>query len=110
MQIGETPQSRRLVVALLILLAAGMAGFVLMVPSDSIRFLGMCLITAGAFNMLLHRRFGRQNYRWSQGSPAFIANFWERIGENGTQIIYFGIGIILAAAGSFLLIKSFFRP
>ncbi len=40
--------------------------------------------------------------------PSFVANFWQFIGKEGAQFLYLGIGTILAAAGVFLLIKSYF--
>ena len=59
----------------------------------------------GAFNVLLHRRFGRIYFKWGQVAPALGFDFWNCIGEDGAQLLFLGIGIILVAAGSLLLIR-----
>jgi hypothetical protein len=103
-----TLDSRRGVVVLLVLILGGIIGLLVVIPSDPHlnRFLGACLIGAGAMNALLHRRFGQQHFRQVAVMSPVISNFWKRIGQNGIQRLYLGIGIILAAAGLLLLIKS----
>ena len=101
-------ESRRGLIVLLILILAGMIGLLVAIPSDphSDRFFGACLIGAGAMNALLHRRIGRQVFKQVHSMSPVFSNFWKRIGQDGTQLLYLGIGIILAAAGLFLLIRS----
>jgi hypothetical protein len=100
--------NRRAVIVLLILVLAGMMGLLVMIPSnpDLNRFFGAGLIGAGALNVLLHRRIGRQYFEQVRSMPSIMSNFWHRIGRDGIQLLYLGIGIILAAAGLFLLIRS----
>jgi len=99
---------KRALIALIILIAAGVTGLLFVVPSSGSRFFGTCLVAAGTFNILLHKTFGRQAFDWTRSSPSFVANFWQFIGKEGAQFLYLGIGTILAAAGVFLLIKSYF--
>ncbi len=98
---------RCLVVFLLVLVSSGVTYLVLVVPSGSSKFLGGCLVAFGILTVLLHRLSGRQSLKWAGTIPAFGADLWEHIGEQGAQVLYLGIGVILTAAGSFLLIKSF---
>ncbi len=99
---------RRALIALLIFIAAGVTGLLFVVPSGGSRFFGTCLVAIGAFNVLLHKTFGRQIFDWTRSMPSFVAKFWGFIGKEGAQFLYLGIGTVLAAAGLFLLIKSFF--
>jgi hypothetical protein len=99
---------RRALISLLILIAAGVTFLLFVVPSSGSRFIGTALVAAGAFNVLLHKTFGRQAFDWTRSMPSFAANFWRFIGKEGAQFLYLGIGTILAAAGVFLLIKSIF--
>jgi len=92
--------------ALLVIIAVGVTWLVSVVPPSLSKFFGGCLIAAGALNILLHRRSGRQTFEMTRTMSPFIANFWERIGKEGAQVLYFGIGIVLALAGTFLLVKS----
>ncbi|PYU53483.1 MAG: hypothetical protein DMG48_01465 [Acidobacteria bacterium] len=99
---------RGVLIALLILLAAGVTGFLFVLPSSASRFFGTALLAAGGFNVLLHRTFGRQAFDRTRSMQPFVANFWWFIGKERAQFLYLGIGTILAAAGLFLLTKSFF--
>ncbi len=101
-------ESRRDVVVLLILILGGVIGLLVVIPSDPHlnRFFGACLIGAGAMNALLHRRIGRQHFKLVHSMSPVISNFWKRIGQGGIQLLYLGIGVILAATGLFLLIRS----
>ncbi len=96
------------VIALLILILAGVIGLLVAVPSEphSDRFFGACLIGAGCMNVLLHGNIGRQHFKQVHWRYAVVSNFWKRIGQGGLQLLYLGIGIILAVAGLFLLIRS----
>jgi hypothetical protein len=100
-------ESKRGVVVLLMLILGGVIGLLVMIPSESQsnRFFGACLIAAGAMNVLLRRMIGRQLFRQVNSSSPLISNFWKRMGQDGIQLLYLGIGIILAAAGLFLLIR-----
>ena len=99
--------SKRSAVVLLMLILGGVIGLLVLIPSEaqSNRFFGACLIAAGAMNVLLHRRIGRQLLRQVNSRSPLISNFWKRMGHDGIQLLYLGIGIILAAAGLFLLIR-----
>ena len=79
--------------------------FVLAIPSVVHRPLGACLAVIGAFNIAMHRTFGRQVHRQAQSMP-LAAGFWNRLGTDGTQYLYLGIGVILACVGCFLLIRT----
>jgi hypothetical protein len=85
-----------------------MIGLVMVIPSGPHlnRLFGACLIGVGAMNALLYRRIGRQHFKQAHSMSPVISNFWKRIGQDGTQLLYLGIGIILAVAGLFLLIRS----
>ena len=100
-------ESKRGAVVLLMLILGGVIGLLVVIPSEpqSNRFFGACLIAAGAMNVLLHRRIGRQLFRQVHSRSPLISNFWKRMGQDGIQLLYLGIGIILAAAGLFLLIR-----
>ena len=79
--------------------------FVIAIPSIAYRPLGACFAVIGAFNIAMHRTFGRQVQRQAQSMP-LAAEFWNRLGTDGTQSLYLGIGLILACVGCLLLIKT----
>lgn len=106
MQMINARENKSGLVFLLIIIFAGVVSFTIVVPTSESTFLGSCLVAVGAFNILLHRVFGRQTFEWMRRQPAFVASFWTRTGQKGTQLLYLWMGIILASAGSFLLIKS----
>jgi hypothetical protein len=91
----------RSVVIVLSFICAAIGWLLFEIRSDLYRFLGTSLIIIGAFNVILHKRFGRQIFEWSHH-----IHFWEQVGKDGAQFLYLGIGIILIAAGAFLLIRS----
>ena len=95
-----------LVIFLLIVITIGVTWLVSVVPPSLNRFFGGSMVAAGAINVLLRRRFGRQTFDSTRSMPGFIAKFWERIGNEGAQSLYLGIGMVLTLAGFFLLIKS----
>jgi hypothetical protein len=73
------------------------------------RFAGVFFLIVGAMNILFHRRFGRQVYTRGHSGPPFVAKVWDAGGEKGAQLLYLGIGIILAVVGCVLLIESVWR-
>ena len=72
-------------------------------PLPGAKLVGGFFLALGAMNMFLHKRTGRQVFSRTQTSRRFVAGVWARIGENGTQRLFLGIGIILAVAGCILL-------
>jgi hypothetical protein len=107
---SDAQESRgRVIVLLVLIFALGAAiGLLFVVPSSLSRFLGACLVAIGAFNVLLHRRFGSETSQRGQSMP-FVSNLWKGIGKEGAQLLYLGIGIIYAAAGVFLLTESMWK-
>jgi hypothetical protein len=91
------------VVIILVFICTSIGGFLFEIPSDIYRSLGTCLIIIGVFNILLHKRFGRQIFEWSHD-----IDFWKKVGKDGTQFLYLGIGVIFFVAGAVLLIGSLF--
>jgi hypothetical protein len=110
MPVKETLTSRLMVIGALGLIFAGVTGLILSVPSSESKFLGGCLLGVGAIQIALHRKFGQQTFDWVQTMPAFVANFWRRLGSDGIQFLYLSIGIILVAGGTFVLVRSFSTP
>jgi hypothetical protein len=45
-------------------------------------------------------------YLPGRNGPTIVARFWAYGGKNGTQILFLGIGIILAAAGCVLIVAQ----
>jgi hypothetical protein len=95
--------ARYWVVALLVLIAAGVGFLASRLPPDMDRLGGGFFLIIGAMNILFHRRFGRQ------ASPPFVAKVWDAGGEKGAQLLYLGIGIIFVVVGGVLLIESVWR-
>ena len=75
------------------------------IPPGQIGWLGGVLVAFGALNILFHRTFGRQTFKSTRSMRSVVSNFWDRIGM-GLQFLYLGIGVILALAGVFLLLRS----
>jgi hypothetical protein len=94
------------ILAALVLILAGVIAFASVIPSSERTFLGAGLLGIGVFNILLHRRFGRQSYEWRRYMPASVSSFWEYIGEGGARLLYLGTGVILALVGCVLLAAS----
>jgi hypothetical protein len=105
MQLKTSLESMRLVVAQLVLVAAGV-GFIFYVtlPLPSSKLAGGFFFAIGSLNALFYKRTGQKFYAKSQSSWRQVAKFWARSGERGTQILFLGIGIILAVAGCALLL------
>jgi hypothetical protein len=72
-------------------------------PLPGAKLVGGFFLAVGAMNVFLHKRTGQQIFARTQSSCRFIAGFWTRIGERGSQRLFLGIGIILAVAGCILL-------
>jgi len=106
MQMKSGAESVRWVVALLLVIAAGVSWLLYRIPPSVGRLPGGFLLAIGALNILLHRRLGRQIFAWGHSMSPIVARFWERGGETGAQLLYLGIGLILAVAGCVLLIRS----
>jgi len=94
------------VVALLVVIAAGVSVLASRLPPDMSRFAGGFFLAIGAMNILFHRRFGRQVYGRAHSMSPFVSKFWDVGGEKGAQLLYLGIGIIFAVVGCVLLIRS----
>jgi hypothetical protein len=65
---------------------------------------GGFFLAIGALNALFYKSTGRKFFARTQSSPPFVANFWAHGGERGTQLLFLGMGIILAVAGCVLII------
>ena len=94
------------VAVLLLLIGVGVTCLVLALPATLSRFFGGCTLGFGVLIVLTHRRLGRQVFDSSRSMPTFVIEFWDRIGREGTQLLYLGTGIILIFEGAFLLIRS----
>jgi len=92
--------------AILAVIAVGVSWLASRVPSDVSRLFGGFLLTIGAMNILFHRRFGRKDYGRVRSMSPFVAKFWNIGGEKGVQLLYLGIGVIVALVGCVLLIRS----
>jgi hypothetical protein len=107
MPVSFTVASRwwSVVVALLVLLVA-MILLVSAIPANLSGFFGGVLIALGIMNVLFYRRFGQHILNSSRKMSPFISGFWSRVGKEGSQLLYLGIGIVLAIGGFALLIKA----
>ena len=96
MQVRAAVESVYWVVILLVVIAAGVSWLLYWIPPSLGRLPGGFLLAVGALNILLHRRIGRQTFGWARLMPPVVARFWGCGGEKGAQLLYLGIGIILA--------------
>jgi hypothetical protein len=96
----------RIIGAALLALAVLLIVVASSVSPDSYRSLGGALTGVGAMNVLFYRRFGRQIFDSTRSMRLSVAIFWQRIGEKGTQFLFLGMGIVLALAGFFVLMRS----
>jgi Ca2+/Na+ antiporter len=95
----------RWVIAQLAVIAIGMTVFVYVIlPSHPGMLGGGFFLALGALNALFCKSTGRKFFAKTQSSAPFVANFWAHSGERGTQLLFLGIGIILAVAGCILLV------
>lgn len=102
----KTPsESTGWVIAQLTVIAIGMTIFIYVIlPSHPGVLGGGFFLALGALNVLFCKRTGGKFFARTQSSPPFVANFWAHGGERGTQLLFLGIGIILAVAGCILLV------
>jgi hypothetical protein len=103
MQLKDGVKSIGWIIVCLVMLAAGMAWLVFAASPSPGKFGGGFLLAIGALNLLFYKTSGRRFFAKTQSSSPAIARFWAHSGESGIQILFLGIGIILAAAGCILL-------
>ena len=107
MQTKLPVESMRWVVAQLVVIAVAVASLVHMVlPSHLGKFAGGFLVAVGALHVLFYKRTGQKFFAKTQSKPGLVAGFWARSGENGTQRLFFGIGVILILAGSVFIVLA----
>jgi len=89
------------------LVLAFSAGVVIITPREVARSVAVAFLMIGVLNVLGHRRFGSQIFRWGTRGP-FRADsvFWQRIGELQAQRFYLGVGLVMFATGLLLLLKG----
>ena len=91
----------------LVLIAFGV-GLILFVvlPLPGAKLGGGFFLAIGVMNVLSYKRTGQKIFARAKSSRPLVAKFWVRAGENGTQLLFLGIGVILAVAGCILLIAG----
>jgi len=95
----------RWVIGLLIIFAIWMAFVLYAVRPWPDHFLfGGFFLVIGTANVVFGKTSGRKFFARTQASPPFVARVWARAGEKGVQVLFLGIGIILAAAGCVVII------
>ena len=95
------------IIATLLLIAVGLAVIVYVaLPLPGARLGGGFFLAIGVMNALFYKRTGREIFTRAQSSWPFVARFWARSGENGTQLLFLGIGVILGVAGGILLVAG----
>ncbi len=98
-------ESTRWVIAFLIMLTGWMAWLVYVIlSSHPDKLFGGFFLVMGLLNVLFYKSTGRRFFAKTQSSRPFVANFWAPNGEGGIQLLFLGIGIILAVAGCVLII------
>jgi hypothetical protein len=78
----------------------------LVLPLPGAKLGGGFFLAIGVMNVLFYKRTGQKMFALGQSSRPFVARVWTRGGENGTQLLVLGIGIILAGAGGILLVAG----
>lgn len=100
-------ESMHWIIATLLLIAVGLAVIVYVaLPLPGARLGGGFFLAIGVMNALFYKRTGREIFTRAQSSWPFVARFWARSGENGTQLLFLGIGVILGVAGGILLVAG----
>jgi hypothetical protein len=84
------------------LVFAALVSWALAVPSSSGSFLGVCLVGVGVLYIALYRKSGEWAFRQGKELP-LVSGLWRRLGKEGAQILYLGIGVALVAIGFGLL-------
>ena len=104
MQLKTDVGSALWIIAPLIVVAVGMAVILyIALPLPGARLGGGFFLAIGVMNTLFYKRTGQKMFARGRSSWAFVARFWICLGENGTQFLFLGIGVILAVAGCILL-------
>jgi hypothetical protein len=80
----------------------GIFGFSYAIPRDAHEMLGICFLAVGILFVSFHRKFGSQPFERTFKMPGF--RIWETMGVDGSQTVFLGIGLILAAAGFILIL------
>ncbi len=96
----------RLVVITLVVIAVGTICVLYVALPYVSKWVGGFLLVIGALNVLSYRRTGRRAFASMRSKHPFAAWFWVHIGESGSQLLFLGIGIILAIAGCILFIME----
>jgi hypothetical protein len=100
-------ESMRWVIAQLVVIASGVTVFIYVIlPSHPGILGGGFLLGIGVLQVVFYRRTGRKFFARTQSSPHLVASFWAHSGERGTQLLFLGMGIILAIAGCILLVAG----
>jgi hypothetical protein len=98
-------ESMRWVIAQLVFIASGMAIILYVaLPLPNAKLGGGFFLAIGVLHVLFYERTGRKFFAKTQSSWPHIARFWAHCGERGTQLLFLGIGIILAVSGCILLV------
>jgi hypothetical protein len=90
----------------LLMLAAWMIFLLIVLPSDAGQFIGVVFLAVGAVEVALHRMSARWTFKQGISMP-LVSGFWKRVGPEGVQELYLGIGLVLMAAGSLFLVKYY---
>ena len=109
MPLNLTFKSLFAVILTLIPVIAGMSFLVFSVPIIHDKLLGLFIFGFGVFNIFLYKIQGRVIFKWGHAKRGSTFDYWGLIGERGTQILYLGIGFILATGGLALFIESLGR-
>ncbi len=110
MSINSTATSRGLVIACLVMLGIGIGVLTSKIPANVGKLPGGFLVVIGLLQILQYRRTGRQVYSEGRSmSPHIVAAFWNHIGEQGAQWLFFGLGCILVCGGGIVLIRAVSR-
>ena len=90
----------RWVIALLVVLAVWMGAVIyLLRPLPDRLLFGGFFFVIGITKVIFHKTAGRKFFARTQAGPPFVARVWATGGEKGVQVLFLGIGIILAIAG-----------
>jgi hypothetical protein len=110
MQLRRSIESVNWVIATLALFAGGVGLIVYVaVPLPDIKLGGGFLLGIAILQLFLHKSTSRRFYAWTQLGPPYAARFWARSGEPGVRLLFLGTGIIIALAGSTLIILGSMR-
>ncbi len=107
MHLNPVAQSMRWVIVQLLVVAILIAAFVLVIlPSHPGELGGGFFVAVGIMNIVSYKSTGRKIFAKTQTSRPFVAKFWAHNGEFGTQVLFLGIGVILAIAGGVLMVAG----